>query len=152
VWDYWADPGKYIGHPIMLGGISAALFGVSRKSHDKNFRSFSYSLVQGLITTETISQSLKPAFHRLRPNGEDHNSFPSSHAVDTFMVATVVEEHYGWKAAIPAYTIAAYVAATRLEERKHHLTDVAAGSAIGFLVGKTVSRRIRGGKHARFVW
>ena len=48
------------------------------------------------------------------------------------------------KAGIPSYAVAAYVSATRLEERKHHLTDVVGGAAIGVLAGRTVSRRMHG--------
>jgi len=109
-------------------------------------------LVQGMIMATSITLPLKAGFHRLRPNGEDHSSFPSGHATNTFMFAAVVERHYGWKAGIPAYAIAAYVSASRLEERKHHLTDAAAGSAIGYLIGRTVSRRMRSDKPSRFAW
>ncbi len=152
VWGAWADSGKYIGNPFLLGGVSASLFAVSRKSENRKFRSLSYALVQGMIMDEAISQSLKVSFRRLRPNGQDHASCPSSHAVDSFMFATVFAEHYGWKAAIPGYTIAAYVAATRLEDRKHHLTDVVAGAAIGYLAGKTVCRRMHREKPSWFAF
>ena len=59
------------------------------------------------------------------------------------MYATVISEHYGWKFAIPAYTLAAYVSATRLADRKHHITDAAAGAGIGYIIGHTVSRQPR---------
>jgi membrane-associated phospholipid phosphatase len=151
MWGVWGDPGKYIGNPLILAGIGGSLFAASRRSGDRTFRSLSYSLVQGTIMSALITQSSKTGFRRLRPNGEDHGSFPSGHAADSFLFATVFAEHYGWKAAIPGYAIAAYVAASRLEERKHHLTDVAAGSAIGYLLGRTVSRRMRTGR-PRVTW
>lgn len=152
LWGAWGDPGKYIGHPIAIGGAAVSLFALSRKSHNVKFRSFAYSLVQGMIMDAPFTYILKPATHRLRPNGLDHLSFPSGHSVDTFMFATVITQHYGWKAAIPSYAVAAYVSATRLEERKHHLTDVVGGAAIGVLAGRTVSRRIHGGGTSRFSW
>jgi membrane-associated phospholipid phosphatase len=152
VWGAWANPGKYIGHPIAVGGAAVSLFALGRKSHDARFRSFSYSLLQGMILAAPFTYILKPATHRLRPNELDHMAFPSGHSVDTFLFATVISEHYGWKAGIPAYAVAAYVSATRLEERKHHLTDVAGGAAIGVLAGRTVSRRIHGGRTSRFSW
>ena len=152
LWGPWGDPGKYIGNPLIMAGVSGSLFAISRKSDDRRFRSLSYCLIHGMIVTTAITQPLKVGFQRLRPNQEDHGSFPSGHAVDTFMFATVFEQHYGWKAGIPAYAIAAYAAAARMELRKHHLTDIAAGSAIGYLVGRTVSRRMRDDKHSRFAW
>ena len=102
--------------------------------------------------SSAIVQTTKAGTQRLRPDGENHHAFPSGHATDSFMFATVFAEHYGWKAALPGYVVAAYVSATRLEERKHHLTDVVAGAAIGYLIGKTVSRRMRGGKQSIFGW
>lgn len=150
MWGIWGNPGKYIGNSLILAGTSTTLFAFSRKSEDRRFRAFSYALIHGTIVTQAIVQSTKAATHRLRPNGENHAAFPSGHASDSFMFATVAAEHYGWKAAIPGYIIAAYVSATRLEERKHHLTDVTMGAAVGYLVGKTVSRRMRTGTEPRF--
>lgn len=142
VWGKWPAPGKYIGHPLMLGGISGALFAFSRNSQDRRFRSLSYALIQGSIISSAVVQPSKAAFHRLRPSGENHYSFPSGHSADTFMYATVIAEHYGWKAAAPAYAIASYVSVTRLADRKHHLTDVIAGAGIGVLIGRTVCGRM----------
>lgn len=153
VWGAWSTPGKYIGHPLVVGGASLALFGASRKSEDRRFRSFSYALVQGMIMSSAIVLPTKEIFRRSRPSGDDSfSAFPSGHSTDSFMVATIVAEHYGWKAAVPAYAVATYVAMTRLEERKHHLTDVTAGAAIGYLVGRTVSRRLRNGPGKKVTW
>jgi membrane-associated phospholipid phosphatase len=152
IWGAWADPGTYVGNPLLLAGVSSTLFAASRNSKNARFRSASYSLVQGTIVTSAIVQSAKPMFQRLRPSGEDHSGFPSGHAADSFMFATVLTHHYGWKAGIPAYAVAAYVAASRLEQRKHHLTDITVGAAIGYIVGATVSRRMRGSKPSRFGW
>jgi membrane-associated phospholipid phosphatase len=152
MWGGWSTPGKYVGHPLILGGLSTVLFAASRKSDDTKFRSLAYSLMQGTLVVAGIVHPTKAGFHRLRPNGEDHSSFPSGHAADSFLYATVLTEHYGWKAALPGYAVASYVAATRMEERKHHLTDIAAGAAIGYLVGKTVTRRARSGTTSRLTW
>jgi membrane-associated phospholipid phosphatase len=150
IWGPWAEPARYIGHPIILTGASAVLFAASRSSSDVTFRSVGYSLVHGAIMTSAITQAAKPAFHRLRPSGDNHFAFPSGHATDTFMFATILADHYGWKAAVAGYAVATYVAASRLEHRKHHLTDVAAGAAIGYVVGKTVTRRMFGNEPSRF--
>ena len=57
------------------------------------------------------------------------------------MWATVVSRHYGWKKALPAYAFASYVGASRIRSQKHHLSDVIAGATIGYIVGRTVTRR-----------
>jgi membrane-associated phospholipid phosphatase len=63
----------------------------------------------------------------------------------TFASATVLQRHFGWKGAI-AYTAAAYVAASRLHENRHYLSDVVFGAAIGTVAGRTVTR------HGRDAW
>jgi membrane-associated phospholipid phosphatase len=112
----------------------------------------SYSMVHAMITSVAIQIPAKAAFHRLRPNQEDHRSFPSGHSQDSFAAATVLSNHYGWKAALPAYAVASYVAASRLADRKHHLTDVVGGAAIGHIIGRTVSHRMTKGKPSRVSW
>jgi hypothetical protein len=56
-----------------------------------------------------------------------------------FATATVLQRRYGWKVGIPAYGFAAYVAASRLSENKHFLSDVILGAAIGIMGGRTVT-------------
>lgn len=146
MWGNWTKPGRYIGSSAILGPTSLGLFLISRKSDDRRFRAFSYSLIHGMITSVSVTFSAKFTFQRLRPNEEDHLSFPSGHASDSFLYATIAAEHYGWKAALPGYALATYVAATRLADRKHHLTDVVGGAAMGYIIGKTVSRRMKNGK------
>ncbi len=152
VWGKWAAPGRYNGNAAVLGGASGVLFAVSRKSQDRRFRSFSYALVQGMIIDTALVWPAKAAFHRLRPNAQNHQSFPSGHSSSSFVVATIFAGHYGWKAAIPGYAIASYVAATRMADRKHHITDVAGGAAMGYLIGRTVSRRMRTGSGKKVSW
>jgi len=52
----------------------------------------------------------------------------------------VVERHYGWKAGLPAYGLAAAMGYSRIVRDKHYLSDVVAGAALGSLVGLTVTR------------
>jgi membrane-associated phospholipid phosphatase len=57
----------------------------------------------------------------------------------TFASATVLQRDLGWKVGIPAYGIATYVAASRIQENRHFLSDVAFGAAIGIIAGRTVT-------------
>ena len=65
-------------------------------------------------------------------------SFPSGHAAGGFAAAAVVAHHYGWKAAIPAYVGATYIAAARVHDNKHYLSDVTFGAAMGIAGARTV--------------
>ena len=55
---------------------------------------------------------IKMAVRRGRPDGTRF-SFPSGHSAVTFASATVLQQHFGWKVGVPAYAVAAYVAASR---------------------------------------
>ena len=64
----------------------------------------------------------------------------------TFAAATVIERHLGWKRSVLGYTIASYVAASRLHDNRHYLSDVVFGAAVGSIAGRTVT------EHGREMW
>jgi membrane-associated phospholipid phosphatase len=86
---------------------------------------------------ETLTMIFKQAARRSRPEGTGY-SFPSGHTTVTFASATVLQRHFGWKVGLPAYAVATYVAASRVEMKKHYLSDVAFGAALGIAAGRTV--------------
>jgi membrane-associated phospholipid phosphatase len=57
----------------------------------------------------------------------------------TFATATVLHRNLGWKAGIPAYGFAAYVAASRVQDKRHFLSDVAFGATLGIVAGRAVT-------------
>jgi membrane-associated phospholipid phosphatase len=50
-----------------------------------------------------------------------------------------MQRHFGWKVGLPAYAAASYVAASRVEMKKHYLSDVTFGALLGITAGRTVS-------------
>ena len=86
-----------------------------------------------------MTQAIKHSVRRTRPDASSRTSFPSGHASGTFASATVLHAHLGWKAGIPAYAVATYVAASRLSENKHFLSDVVFGAAIGLTAARSVT-------------
>ena len=131
-------PGKYIGNTpeqvaFSLGTYAyGLLFDAPKAAH------LGMDLLQAQILTEMLVEPTKFAVHRLRPDGSDHQSFPSGHAAVTFATATVIERHLGWRKSVLAYTIASYVAMSRLHDDKHYLSDVIFGAAVGSIAGRTV--------------
>jgi membrane-associated phospholipid phosphatase len=128
------------GSAGVLGGIVAALFVAGRATDAPRFRATTYDLTEAALVAGGYTQLLKAAVRRERPDGSNDKSFPSGHASSTFALAAVAEEHYGWKAGVPAYTLAAFVAASRVQREKHFPTDVIAGATLGYVVGRAVVR------------
>jgi membrane-associated phospholipid phosphatase len=88
---------------------------------------------EALATSQLVTEGLKIATHKRRPNGGSYNSFPSGHASAAFMGAGFIHKRYGWKYAIPAYIGATYVGYSRVEADKHYVEDVVAGALLGTL-------------------
>ena len=86
----------------------------------------------------------KQATRRSRPEGTGY-SFPSGHTTVTFASATVLQRHFGWKVGLPAYAVASYVAASRVEMKRHYLSDVAFGAALGIVAAARCRSATGGG-------
>jgi hypothetical protein len=98
-------------------------------------------LLRALALNEGVTYAIKASVRRERPDHEaSHVSFPSGHASSTFALATVVQEHLGWRAGIPAYGLATYTAWTRVRDHKHWVSDTVFGGALGIAVGRAVVR------------
>jgi PAP2 superfamily protein len=135
-------PGAVIGALPTLLGASIAVYTVGRVGDQPKVSHTGMDLIQALILSEGLVQGLKFATQRERPDGTAR-SFPSGHAADTFAFATALERHLGWRYAVPAYTLASYVAISRLPANRHWLSDVVFGSSVGIIAGRTVTRHGR---------
>lgn len=142
--------GKWMGKSEIIGPAIGASLIVSRFTSNETFRGLSYDLAQGAVLSTTVTNAVKFGMERERPDGSNDLSFPSGHTSTTVMMATVIERRFGWKAAVPAYSAAAFVGASRITGNKHFLSDVVAGAALGFIVGRTVTRG--DGEDRRFDW
>ena len=131
-------PGKVIGQGATLLGASFAVYGIGRASSNDKLSHLGMDLLRATVEDAAIVYAIKLTVRRDRPTGECC-SFPSGHASVTFAAAAVLWRHLGWKAAVPTYTVASYVALSRLHDNRHFLSDVIFGSAIGVAVGHTVT-------------
>jgi hypothetical protein len=140
---FW-KPGKVIGYGAVQIGAAIGTWAIGRAT-DKRGRvaHLGLDLLRAQIVTQTLTYGLKYSTRRDRPDGTGGYSFPSGHASTTFATATVLERHLGWKYAVPTYAIASYVAASRLYENRHFLSDVVFGAAVGLASGRTVTRHGR---------
>lgn len=135
------EAGEIVGGSIVQMGGAFLTYGITQLAPSSDAAALGRDLVRAQIVTAGATQLLKYAVRRTRPDGSSQTSFPSGHSSGTFATATVLQRRYGWKAGLPAYGVAAYVAASRLSENKHHLSDVVFGAAIGLAGGRTVTVR-----------
>jgi hypothetical protein len=87
-------------------------------------------LAKAYVATMAVVFTLKPLVDRTRPDGGSQ-SFPSGHAGSAFAGAAFLQMRYGWRWGIPAYAVAAFVAYSRVESKRHYTSDVVAGAALG---------------------
>ena len=133
--------GSTLGSLYVVGPVVGGLLIAGNRSENDRFHSFTYSLAQGTVLDQGFTQGLKFATDRTRPDGSNDQSFPSGHASTSFMIATVVQRYYGWKAGMLGYGVASFISIARVRDNKHWASDVAAGATLGYLVGSSVSRR-----------
>ncbi len=133
-------PGKIIGLNELQIGVALATFAVGRRTDRPKVSHLGMDLLRAQAVAAALTYGLKYAVERRRPDGSGGWSFPSGHASFTFATATTLTRHLGWRAAVPTYLIASYVAASRLHENVHFLSDVVAGATAGFVAGRTVTR------------
>jgi membrane-associated phospholipid phosphatase len=140
-------PGAILGNSYLHLGAAFALYATGRASHNTRLGAFGADLARAQILAQSTTFAIKFAADRTRPNGETR-SFPSGHTSSMFATATVVQQHFGWKAGVPAFAAAAYVGASRIDANKHYLSDVAFGAALGIIAGRTVTLGTRNMKFA----
>jgi hypothetical protein len=130
--------GKYLGNTPEQVGISLGTYAYGRLFRAPKAAHLGMDLLQAQILTEMLVEPIKFAARRLRPDESNHLSFPSGHSAVTFASATVLERHLGWRKSVLGYMIASYVAASRLHDNRHYLSDVIFGAAVGSVAGRTV--------------
>jgi membrane-associated phospholipid phosphatase len=144
-------PGKYVGSFPVQVGVATGLYVVGRyiiphahgEPKTNKVSHLGFDLTRALIVSQVLTQGVKFAFRKDRPNG-DCCGLPSGHAAAAFATAAVLERHLGYRAAWPTLAVAAYVATSRLHDNVHFLSDVLFGSALGMASGWTVV-----GRHGR---
>lgn len=132
------EPGETLGGARLqlLGAL--ATYGIGRYSQSRRVTAIGGDLLRAQLLSQTITAGVKMSVRRTRPDGTQF-SFPSGHSSVTFASATVLHRHLGPKVGIPAYAVATYVAASRIQEHRHFLSDVAFGAALGIAAGRTVT-------------
>ena len=147
--------GKWVGSAQVQVGTAVGLWVVGRyifapaagEPQTNKLSHLGFDLIRAQIVSQVIVQGMKNAVRRDRPTGECC-AFPSGHAATAFAAAAVLERHLGYRASWPALVGATYVAASRLVDNRHFLSDVAFGAALGEAAGWTIVGRHGRGEYA----
>jgi membrane-associated phospholipid phosphatase len=129
-------------------GAGIGTYVIGRATNKPQVALLGGDLIRAQIVSQIFVQGAKFAAERTRPDGSNDFSFPSGHTASAFATATVLQEHFGWKAGLPAYAFAGFVGASRMASNKHYLSDVLVGAGIGIAAGRTVTIRLGGEKFA----
>jgi hypothetical protein len=127
-------------------GAALAIYTVGRVRQERKVSHFGMDLLRAQIVASALTTGIKYSTQRERPDGSNSHSFPSGHASITFATATVIERHLGWRMSVVGFSVASYVAASRLHDNRHYLSDVVFGAAVGAISGRTVTQ------HGRNMW
>lgn len=137
------DAGDAYGNGGYLAAFSAATWGFGALSRNQELRQTGTAMMKGLLVDAVVVASLKSAVGRSRPDGSDTRSFPSGHTSGAFTISTILARRHGLKAAIPAFGLATFTAVARMEDKRHYLSDVVAGAALGIAIGQLVTPKPR---------
>jgi hypothetical protein len=118
-------------------GVGVATIGIADAAEGKGTGSLEIG-AESLAATAAVTQVLKVAVHRHRPEGNSTQSFPSGHTSFSFASATFIartvddaSEGRGDKLGYFAYVPATYVGLSRIEGQRHFASDVAFGAFLG---------------------
>jgi hypothetical protein len=107
---------------------------------------------RAVVDTVLVTEGIRLFTRRQRPTHGDgsgpffeagglSSSFPSLHSASAWAIASVVaRRHPGWLTQVGVYGLAGAVSFSRVTSREHFPVDVAVGSALGWLIGRYVSR------------
>lgn len=137
--------GKWVGSSGVQVGTAVGLWAVGRyvvaaasgESRTNKYSEIGFDLIRAHVVSQAVVRGMKSSIRRDRPTGECC-SFPSGHSATAFAAASVLERHFGYRASWPALIGATYVAASRLIDNRHFLSDVMFGAAVGTASGWTV--------------
>jgi membrane-associated phospholipid phosphatase len=137
-----------IGTSYTLAPLLAGFYGYGVFRNDPKAREVGVLGTEALIDTLIVSAVLKPIAGRNRPDApnepgnffEGGTGFPSGHAMQSWAVASILSYEYGHTKWVPVVAIglATVVSTARFTAQRHYASDIVAGGAMGWFIGRYV--------------
>jgi membrane-associated phospholipid phosphatase len=165
---------RHFGQPEIFGTVTLGMVAAGLVSHNGELTRAGSRLAASLFLASGATTVAKYVTGRPRP-GEStdadgfspfsgNDAFPSGHTTVAFALATSLSDdiHRTW-ASVGLYSLATGVGWSRLNDKKHWLSDVAAGALVGITSAKLVDGHWRifnlhppqiliGPQHAGIAW
>ena len=151
--DHLSTVSRVLSHPgstYNVAAVAGSFYLFGRMKRNERARETGLLLAEGAIDSLVVVSALKVTSQRARPNSgserseffDGGDSFPSGHSAQAWTMATIVASEYHDHRAIQvaAYGLAAAVSVARYTGGKHYLSDVLAGSALGWGIGRYIYR------------
>jgi hypothetical protein len=148
---HWGSDVSQIGATYTVLPLIAGFYGYGVVAHDAQARETGVLGTEALLDSLIVVTALKAVGGRVRPDSttgersqffDGSDSFPSGHTIESWAVASVIAheyKHYGGKwVPYVAYGLATAVSASRYAAQRHYLSDVVAGGAMGWFIGRYV--------------
>ncbi len=138
-----------LGSFYATGALAAVFYFTGRANNNARAKETGVLSAEALIDSLIAVGALKLVSERPRPSIDNSSgeffeggrSFPSGHAISAWSFATVIDQEYGQHRPLVrfgVYSLATAVSLSRYTARKHFLSDVLVGSAIGYGIGRYV--------------
>ncbi len=109
----------------------------------KRDKVLAWRVMDAVAMSFLLVKGIKQVIPAKRPDSLQTNSFPSSHTMNSFTVATMVSAVHKKQAPL-WFTAAALIGVSRLLLRRHRTRDVLCGSLLGYAIARGELARRRG--------
>lgn len=136
-----------------LAALPVAMYGLGRLHYNQRVEEGALLAGEAAADSLIAGEVLKLSFRRERPpldgaagrffqSSWANGSFPSTHAMLSWSVASAIAHRYpGWLTQLAVYSLAAAASVPRITAEKHFPTDVVVGGVLGWLIGREVFKR-----------
>lgn len=140
---------EYFGDVMQALPAYVAIYSIAIKDYD-GLMQLAIGTSSTLITTYALKYSFnssakkypKESYISQRPNNGSYNGFPSGHTSFAFSAVGFAYKRYGYKIAVPTAILATLTGISRVYAKRHTITQVVYGGAIGFIMSYVFAKQL----------